>query len=186
MIMALDPGIFRQYDIRGVVARDLTADTARAIGHGFAALLERRGIPGAVAVGRDNRPSVIGLCDALVDGLTAGGAAVVDIGVVPTPALYWALHHLRVVAGIQITGSHNPPEYNGFKLCVGHDSLHGAGIQELFRLASAPPVGGVARGRVSSESILDRYIDDIVVSVTNFTKARAPLPHCSTSPPSAL
>jgi len=160
--MPLDPGIFRQYDIRGVVERELTADTARAIGRGFAALLRQRGILGAVAVGRDNRPSGGALRDALVDGLTTGGANVVDIGVVPTPALYWALHHLSVAAGIQITGSHNPPEYNGFKLCVGHDSLHGAGIQELYRLAAAPPAPHGARGTVSSEQVLDRYVDDIV------------------------
>jgi len=160
--MALDPGIFRQYDIRGVVGRDLTPDTAGAIGRGFAALLRARGVRGAVAVGRDNRPSGRALRDALVRGLTSAGAGVVDIGEVPTPALYWALHRLPVAAGIQITGSHNPPEYNGFKLCVGHDSLHGDGIQELYRLAAAPAAPAASPGSVRAEAVLDRYVDDLL------------------------
>ena len=160
--MALDPGIFRQYDIRGVVGRELTTEAATAVGRGFGALLRARGLRGAVAVGRDNRPSGDALRAALVAGLRAGGADVVSIGVVPTPALYWALHHLRVVAGIQITGSHNPPEYNGFKLCVGHDSLYGDGIQELYRLAAAPPSAGGASGAERAESVLDRYVDDLL------------------------
>jgi phosphomannomutase / phosphoglucomutase len=160
--MALDPGIFRQYDIRGIVGRDLTPETAGAVGRGFAALLRARAIRGAVAVGRDNRPSGGVLRDALVEGLRAQGADVVDIDVVPTPALYWALHHIPVVAGIQITGSHNPPEYNGFKLCVGHDSLHGEGIQELYRLAIASGPDVATPGAVRSTAILELYVDDLV------------------------
>src|SRR5688572_27358500 len=132
--MAIHPGIFRQYDIRGIVDHDLTTEAAVAIGRAYASLLVSRGINGTVAVGRDNRPSGGRLRDALVDGLTSAGASVVDIGVVPTPILYWSLHHLPVVGGIQITGSHNPPEYNGFKLCVGHESLHGEGTAELRHL----------------------------------------------------
>ena len=124
-------GIFRQYDIRGIVGQDLTVEAADAIGRAYAVLLHERGIHGAVAVGRDNRPSGDALRDALVRGLTESGLDVIDVGVVPTPLLYWSLHHLPVVAGIQITGSHNPPEYNGFKCCVGTGSLHGEGIQRL-------------------------------------------------------
>src|SRR5919205_1444437 len=116
--MAVTPGIFRQYDIRGIVGRDLTSEAARAIGGAYAAYLreQRRGGGGggnqrigAVAVGRDNRPSGGELRDALVEGLTKAGADVVDIGVVPTPLNYWSLHPLDVVGGIQIPGSHNPP-----------------------------------------------------------------------------
>ena len=132
--MTVAPGIFRQYDIRGVVGRDLLPETARAIGRGYAAVLAERGIRGAVAVGRDNRPSGEALQTSLVAGLTASGVDVVELGVVPTPLLYWALHHEPVVGGIQITGSHNPPEYNGFKLCVGHESLHGDEIQHVLAL----------------------------------------------------
>jgi phosphomannomutase/phosphoglucomutase len=159
--MAIHPGIFRQYDIRGIVDRDLTTEAATAIGRAYATLLAGRGIQGTVAVGRDNRPSGGLLRDALVEGLTSAGASVVDIGVVPTPLLYWSLHHLDVVGGIQITGSHNPPEYNGFKLCVGHDSLHGEGIDELRHLVDR---GAFARGSGSlrSERVIDRYVDDVV------------------------
>src|SRR3982750_39413 len=159
--MAIAAGIFRQYDIRGVVGDDLTVDAAHAIGRAFAAFLDQHGVQGAVAVGRDNRPSGGQLRDALVGALTSSGIDVVDIGVVPTPLLYWSLSHLDVVAGIQITGSHNPPEYNGFKLCLGTDSVHGEEIQTLYRLAlgSAFPSGN---GSVCNEAVIDRYIADIV------------------------
>src|SRR6476661_4298262 len=109
--MAISATIFRQYDVRGIVGRDLTNEVAYGLGRGYAAYLTARGISGAVAVGRDNRPSGTALRDELVRGLTECGFDVVDVGVVPTPLLYWALHHERVVGGIQITGSYNPPEY---------------------------------------------------------------------------
>ena len=159
--MPIHPGIFRQYDIRGIVDRDLTTEAATAIGRAYATMLNDRGITGAVSVGRDNRPSGGALRDALVEGLTSAGANVIDIGVVPTPLLYWSLHHLPVVGGIQITGSHNPPEYNGFKLCVGHESLHGDGIIGLRDIIDA---GNFATGAGSqrSERVIDRYVDDIV------------------------
>jgi len=154
-------GIFRQYDVRGIVDRDLTPDVARALGRAYAAYLDKKHLDGAVAVGRDNRPSGPMLRDGLVDGLTSSGRDVVDIDVVPTPLLYWALHHVGVCGGIQITGSHNPPEYNGFKLSVGTTSLHGEEIQELYRLTSAAPRVS-KKGAVRREMVIDRYIDDIV------------------------
>ena len=159
--MPVHPGIFRQYDIRGIIDRDLTTEAATAIGRAYASLLHERGISGTVAVGRDNRPSGGSLRDALIEGLTSGGLSVTDIGVVPTPLLYWSLHHLDVQGGIQITGSHNPPEYNGFKLCVGHDSLHGDGIDRLRQIIEA---GNFAKGAgsVRSERVIDRYVDDVV------------------------
>lgn len=154
-------GIFRQYDIRGIVGRDLTPTVATALGRAYAAYLDDHKIAGAVAVGRDNRPSGDTLRDALVQGLTTGGRDVVDIGVVPTPALYWALHHVGVCGGIQITGSHNPPEYNGFKLSVGPGSLHGEKIQVLYRLTSENRKAS-RQGTARNEAVIDRYIDDIV------------------------
>src|SRR4051812_12710589 len=136
--MAISAGIFRQYDIRGIVGKDLTTEAALAIGGAYAAYLAEHGTRGAVVVSRDNRPSGAALRDALVSGLTSGGLDVIDIGVVPTPLNYWALHHLPVVGGIQITGSHNPPEYNGFKLSMGTASLHGEHIQDLYKLTQTP------------------------------------------------
>ena len=166
------PGIFRQYDIRGVVGDDLDAPTAAAIGRGYAALMAERGRIGAVAVGRDNRPSGRMLRDALVGGLTSAGVDVVDIGVVPTPLLYWGLHHLGVTGGIQITGSHNPPEYNGFKLSLGTATLHGADIQRLHALALGAPAtdGGRRHGTVREEQVIGRYIDDIVARVGRLSR----------------
>lgn len=159
--MNLVRDIFREYDIRGITGTELTPDVARVVGRAFAALLQERGIEGSVAVGRDNRPSGDGLHDALVAGLIESGVAVVDIGIVPTPVAYWAQHNLDVVAGIQITGSHNPPEYNGFKLGIGRASIYGNDIQRVYQLAA----GGIfpdGKGSKRDEAVIDRYIDDVV------------------------
>ena len=162
--MSISQTIFRQYDVRGIVGTDLTDEVAYGIGRGYATLLAQRGISGAVAVGRDNRPSGAALRDALVRGLTECGVDVVDVGVVPTPLLYWALHHEHVVGGIQITGSHNPPEYNGFKMCLGTASLHGEDIQTLYRLIveGDHPTG---HGAVRVVEVIDRYVHDIATRV---------------------
>jgi phosphomannomutase/phosphoglucomutase len=165
--MAVSPGIFRQYDIRGIVDKDLTTEAATAVGRGFASLMRERGVKGKIIVSRDNRPSGDKLRDALVAGLTLFGVDVVDIGVVPTPINYWAIHHLGVAGGIQITGSHNPPEYNGFKLTLG-GSVHGEEIQKLYRLIGTDP-GKQEKGKVSTDSVIDRYVDDVV-------KRTGPLP----------
>lgn len=157
--MSIASGIFRQNDIRGIVDRDLTVEAAHGIGRAYAALMRRRGVRGEIAVGRDNRPSGDRLRDALVVGLTEGGVDVVDIGVVPTPLLYWSLFNLGVAGGIQITGSHNPAEYNGFKLCLGTESLHGPDIQELYALIESPAAEVV--GRVRPVAVVDRYVDDV-------------------------
>lgn len=162
--MSISRGIFRQYDIRGIVGEDLTVEAALAIGSAYAAHMSALGIQGAIAVGRDNRPSGAALRDALVRGLITGGLDVIDIGVVPTPLNYWALHHLPVVGGIQITGSHNPAEYNGFKLSRGTGSVHGEEIQQLYALTEGPrpPLSAEHTGTVRAEDVIDRYIDDIV------------------------
>jgi phosphomannomutase / phosphoglucomutase len=159
--MTLSNEIFRQYDVRGIVGRDLTADTAYALGRAFAAFLAQKGRAGSVAIGRDNRPSGEMLRDGLVRGLTESGVNVVDVGIVPTPLLYWSLNHLDVVGGIQVTGSHNPPEYNGFKLSLGTASIYGEEIQDLYRLALAGPFR-VGKGTVRSEALIDRYVDDMI------------------------
>jgi phosphomannomutase/phosphoglucomutase len=166
--MAVAAGIFRQYDIRGIVGRDLTTDAARAIGGAYAAYLrehKRAGGTqrlGTIVVGRDNRPSGGELRDALVDGLTRAGVDVVDIGIVPTPLNYWSLHHLDVVGGIQITGSHNPPEYNGFKLSLGKGSMHGSEIQRLYEIIQSGASNAGTKGAVRNEAVIDRYIDDVI------------------------
>jgi len=160
--MTIAPGIFRQYDIRGVVGDDLTTEAARGVGVAYAAFMAEQGVHGAIAVGRDNRPSGPALRDALVDGLTTAGVDVVDIGVVPTPINYWALHNLPVVGGIQITGSHNPPAYNGFKLSLEKASMHGDAIQHLYALSNSGAKPAATHGSVRGEAVIDRYIDDVV------------------------
>lgn len=168
-VPTLNRQIFRQSDVRGVVGEDLTADVARTLGRAFAALVGERGVEGAVAVGRDNRPSGDGLRDALVEGLTECGVNVIDVGVVPTPLLYWALHNEPVVAGIQITGSHNPAQYNGFKMAVGTRSIFGADVQRLYELGVAGrfPSG---RGTVRVVEVIDRYIDDVVARIGQLSR----------------
>ncbi|HTK48135.1 MAG TPA: phosphomannomutase/phosphoglucomutase [Gemmatimonadaceae bacterium] len=166
--MTIASGIFRQNDIRGIVDRDLTVEAAHAIGRAYAALMRDRGVRGEVAVGRDNRPSGTKLRDALVAGLTEGGVGVVDIGVVPTPLLYWSLFNLGVAGGIQITGSHNPAEYNGFKLCLGSESLHGHDIGELYARIAAPAVSPA--GRVRTEDVVDRYVADVVARIGRISR----------------
>jgi phosphomannomutase/phosphoglucomutase len=169
-VAELSQQIFRQYDVRGVVGRDLTAEAALALGRGFGSYLRAEGVTGGpVAVGRDNRPSGQMLRDALVAGITSTGYDVLDIGVVPTPVLYWTLHNEDVSGGIQITGSHNPSQYNGFKLSIGKNSIHGEEIQRLYRFAAGEnhPTG---RGEVRETAVVERYVDDVVRRVGQLSR----------------
>lgn len=152
--------IFREYDIRGVTGKDLTPDVARFVARGYAAFLAEKGARGEIVVGRDNRPNGNALHTDLVKGLLESGLDVVDIGIVPTPLGYWAQHKLGAAGGIQITGSHNPPEFNGFKLGLGSHSIYGADIQRIFELATAGsfPSG---HGKLRSEDVIGRYVDDV-------------------------
>ena len=168
--MSIASGIFRQYDIRGIVDKDLTTEAARAIGVAYAANMMQQKVIGAVAVGRDNRPSGAKLRDALVEGLTSSGVDVVDIGVVPTPLNYWALHHLPVIGGIQITGSHNPPEYNGFKLSLNKASMHGEEIRHLYALTQRPGSTSSRKGSVREEAVIDRYVDDVAKRIGKLSR----------------
>ena len=158
--MALSQHIFREYDIRGVTGKDLTPDVARAVARGYAAFLADAGVNGEIAVGRDNRPSGTELHRELVAGLVESGLDVVDIGIVPTPLAYWAQANLKVAGGIQITGSHNPPEFNGFKLGIGTRSIYGKDIQRIYEIAAAGkfPSG---KGSVREEAVIDRYVEDV-------------------------
>ena len=125
--------IFREYDIRGIAERDLTSPVVKALGRAFAEYIRPKGIS-SLAVGHDARLSSPRLRDALIQGLMASGMAVTDLGLCPTPVLYFSLHHLHVDAGVMITGSHNPSEFNGFKLCVGKDTIYGEEIQKIRQI----------------------------------------------------
>lgn len=160
--MRIDPVIFRQYDIRGTVGADLTADVARAIGLAAGAeARERLGRAPVLAVGRDNRPSGELLLAALVDGLMTTGAQVISVGLVPTPTLYFAIHHLQADGGIQVTGSHNPPEFNGFKMVLQGLPFAGDDIQALRRRIDADRFAS-GKGGVREQPVLDAYKLEVV------------------------
>src|ERR1700694_4005836 len=125
----LKPSIFREYDIRGIAESELLSPDITLLGRGLGTYLKRRSGGRKINVGRDCRLSSTRLRDALVEGLLAAGCDVTDIGVVPTPVLYYSRQHLNTNGAIMITGSHNPPEYNGFKSMSGDDTLHGDTIQ---------------------------------------------------------
>ena len=133
--MKLPANIFRQYDIRGLVDKELTPAAARAVGQAYTTFATQRlGKPPRVAVGRDNRPSGGSLAQGIAEGIAAAGGSALDVGEAPTPALYFATKTLPVDGGIQVTGSHNPAEFNGFKMVLAHDAVFGDDIQVLYRL----------------------------------------------------
>jgi phosphomannomutase/phosphoglucomutase len=156
--------IFREYDIRGIADRDLTDDVARAIGRAFAERMRERGKT-RIAVGRDVRLSSPRIGGALIEGLLDQGARVIDVGQVPTPALYFAVLHLEADAGVMVTGSHNPIEYNGIKLSEGISSLHGAEIKELERRAATAGTRA-ARGTLERVPVDEAYLRDLVSRLT--------------------
>lgn len=149
--------IFREYDVRGIVGRDLTPEVARAVARAFGSELPERGPP-TVAVGHDNRPSSPELAESACRGLNEAGVRAVLVGTVPTPVLYFAAMELETDGGIQVTGSHNPPEYNGIKMVRDGASIYGAEIQALrkrveddrYRLGSA---------ETERREILGRYVE---------------------------
>ncbi len=168
--MPFPRSIFREYDIRGITGTELTAEVAAGVGRGYAALLSERGISGEIAVGRDNRPSGPELRDALVSALLDSGFDVVDIGVVPTPTVYWTQHNLPVAGAIQVTASHNPKEYNGFKLGLGTSSLYGKDIQRVYDLAEAGGARSSRKGKLRTEEVLSRYVQDVISRIGPLTR----------------
>lgn len=157
----LDPVILREYDIRGIVETQLTPDAVRAIGQGFGTMAYERGCR-TVAVAYDGRLSSTVLETALVEGLSSTGLDVTRIGLGPTPMLYFATYHLGVDAGLMITGSHNPPEYNGIKMVCQGKSFWGPDIRELgdrVRAGTLRGGEGIEPGTVTEQSIFDDYID---------------------------
>lgn len=155
----MNPHIFRQYDIRGIADRDLTDEVAERLGRAVGTIVRRQG-PCNLALGRDCRLSSDRIHAAVTTGLVQSGVQVLDLGVVPTPVLYFSLQNLRPGGGVMITGSHNPAEYNGLKIAVGGDTLHGEQIQQLRRLAES---GEFEKGRGSQRrvAVIDSYLDDL-------------------------
>ena len=155
--------IFKAYDIRGIVDTTLTEDAVRAIGHALGSEARQRD-QGAIAVGRDGRLSGPSLAQALADGICAAGVNVVDIGCVPTPVTYFAAHELGIHSCVSVTGSHNPPDYNGLKMVLGGQTLYGPMITDLRRRIEAGDLSH-GSGSVSHADVVGAYIQRILGDV---------------------
>jgi len=154
--MNINPAIFREYDIRGIVDKDLTPEVVEALGRGLGTYFRRHGAR-ETAVGRDVRLSSPAYFEALARGLEATGCDIVDLGVVPTPLLYFAIFNNRKEAGVMITGSHNPPEYNGFKVMLGEEAVYGPMIQEIGDLVRRGDFVADRPGRRTQLDVVPAY-----------------------------
>jgi phosphomannomutase/phosphoglucomutase len=159
----MNPEIFRKYDIRGVVGEDITEEDVVCIGKGFGTYL-RAEDRSSVVVGRDCRLSSDRYGELVVEGLLATGCDVVDIGVCPTPILYFAIRHLKREGGVMVTASHNPPEYNGFKLCSGYDTLSGNQIQKVRQIIEEDGFS-VGSGQVETADAVTPYKDLLLKNI---------------------
>src|SRR5690606_34418918 len=155
--------IFKAYDIRGIVDLTLTEDAVRAIGHALGSEARARGLS-EIIIGRDGRLSGPALATALGNGIRAAGIDVVDIGAAPTPVTYFAAHHLGSGSCVSVTGSHNPPEYNGLKMVLGGQTLHGPLIQALRRRIEENDLTH-GTGGLRQADVADAYINRIVSDV---------------------
>ncbi len=163
-------GLFREYDLRGIVGSELTEETAEQVGRAYATYVSGRGVT-RISLGRDGRLSSPSLHKALLKGLLDGGLDVIDIGVCTSPLVYFSLFTLPVGGGIMITGSHNAAEYNGFKICVGKEAIHGEEIQELRRVMERGSfVSGT--GRLSEHPIIPDYLAHIKKSFSTVNASR--------------
>lgn len=162
--MEINKLIFREYDVRGVVDKDLTDETVYLLGRGFAGYLDKRGLK-TVAIGGDARISTPRFKDKFTQGLLDSGCDVYDVGILATPTLYFSIQHLEVDAGVMITGSHNPPEFNGFKMNVGLGSIYGKDIQEIYHsIINNNFVDGEGK-KSDVEGMIKTYQDYIVENI---------------------
>lgn len=160
----MNPAIFREYDIRGIVDKDLNEDVAFDIGLAYGTMVRQKDLK-EVTVGRDGRLSSEKLQKALVNGILDTGCNVTDIGLCPTPLLYFSVLHLKKDGGVQVTGSHNPPDFNGFKIGIGKETLHGDAIQELKHIIEQRAfVPG--KGSLSNYDIVPPYQEFITKSIS--------------------
>lgn len=160
----LNPEMFREYDIRGIAGKDMDAEDVVLIGKGIGTYLQRQGNRD-ITVGRDCRLTSDQYSQKLIQGLIATGCNVVDIGVCPTPVGYFSIHHLKKEGNVMVTASHNPPEYNGFKICSGHDSVFGEQIQAILKFIENNDFEE-GNGMVSDFEILTPYQEFLLDNIT--------------------
>ena len=162
--MQIDSSIFKAYDIRGVVDKTLTFEAARAVGQALGSLAREKNIS-TLCVGRDGRLSGPKLSEALIEGITDMGVNVKSIGMTPTPVLYFATFLTETGSGVAVTGSHNPPEYNGLKMMMGKDTLYGDGIQDLRHRIEAGITVSEQKGTVEEIDVVTPYLKKITDDV---------------------
>ncbi|MFC3552387.1 phosphomannomutase/phosphoglucomutase [Lysobacter cavernae] len=162
--VAIDRGIFRAYDIRGVVGQSLDAGVAELIGHAIGSLMHEQGLT-EIVVGRDGRLSGPALVEGLIAGLRKAGRNVIDIGLAPTPLVYFGAYHLRAGSCVSVTGSHNPPDYNGFKIVVGGATLSGDAITDLYARIADDRLHLGDLGTLTQRDISEDYVQRIASDV---------------------
>src|SRR5437867_1120507 len=155
--LMLKPTIFREYDIRGIADEELLDAGVTELGQAIGTYLQRRDGKN-INLGRDCRLSSTRLRNALIQGLVSSGCHVTDVGIIPTPLLYYSVFHLKADGAVMITGSHNPAEYNGFKIVSGTSTIHGDEIQELRRMIERRDFN-VGQGSEKSADIVTPYVD---------------------------
>jgi phosphomannomutase/phosphoglucomutase len=160
----VDPAIFRAYDVRGVVGKSLTKDVARLLGQAIGTVMREKGLP-EIVVGRDGRLSGPELAGALSDGLRLAGIDVIDLGAVPTPVVYYAAYRFNTGCGVAVTGSHNPPDYNGFKIVVGGETLAESAIQDLYQRIANNQLERDGKGNLRHIDVMPDYIERITSDV---------------------
>lgn len=152
----MNPEMFREYDIRGIAGKDMTEADVVLIGKGIGTFLNRNNCR-RITVGRDCRVSSDSYVNRLVEGLVSTGCRVTDIGICPTPVLYFSIHHLEQEGGVMVTASHNPGEYNGFKMCLGAGSIHGQDIQKIRSIIENKAFVSAGGGSLASANVLPAY-----------------------------
>lgn len=163
----MNPEMFREYDIRGITGKDMTEDDVVLIGKGIGTFLQKQGNR-KITVGRDCRETSDSYSDKLIQGLTSTGCDVVDIGVCSTPVAYFSIRHLKKEGNVMVTASHNPREYNGFKMCSGYDSVYGKQIKEILHIIEEKKFQE-GEGIIETYDILSPYIDFVIKNI-NITK----------------
>jgi len=161
--MKLNEKIFREYDIRGIADKELPDSIVVDLGRSLGAFISKKG-GRTISVGRDCRLSSDRIRNSLITGLNASGIDVIDVGLVPTPLLYFSVKHLKLDGGIMITGSHNPPEHNGFKVCVGPSTIHGEEIQEVRKIL-VEKAFVIGSGKLTNHDIKPAYTEMILSNI---------------------
>src|SRR3990170_3702022 len=155
--------VFREYDVRGVVDRDLNFDFVYDLGKAIGAYARQQGVK-TMTLGRDCRLSSEAYNKAIRKGINASGIHIIDVGLCATPMLYFSIRHLHADGGVMVTGSHNPPEFNGFKICIGPDTIYGDDIQELRKIMEGGQYA-VGEGGWQSQNITQAYQDYLFANV---------------------